>query len=234
MKNTNYNYAISDIHGCKRAFFDMLNKINFSNGDNLYILGDVIDRGEDSINILKYIMKENKTIKMILGNHEDMMLDAINNNNFERWFKNGGETTYSEFQKLSLTDKNNIIDFLESLPLYRIHNNFILVHAGISSIEIKENNPNDIDNALKYQSKKSLTWIRNQFFEVPTNLKDYKVVFGHTPTISIDISADNNIWFDKVFNDKIGIDCGAVYKKYNGKLACLRLEDLEEFYIKVK
>ena len=48
-------YALSDIHGQGRAFFEMLEKIRFSPEDKLYIIGDVVDRGPDGIQLLEYM-----------------------------------------------------------------------------------------------------------------------------------------------------------------------------------
>mgnify|MGYP004671963733 FL=1 len=67
------HYVMSDIHGCYEEFIEMLELINFKNEDDLYILGDILDRGENPIKILQYI-KNKSNIHMLLGNHEDMML----------------------------------------------------------------------------------------------------------------------------------------------------------------
>ena len=60
---------MSDIHGRKDRFDDILKQIKLTKNDTLYILGDVIDRNPDGITILKYIMHK-PNIKMLLGNHE--------------------------------------------------------------------------------------------------------------------------------------------------------------------
>ena len=67
------HYVMSDIHGCYEEFIEMLELINFKNEDDLYILGDILDRGENPIKILQYI-KNKSNIHMLLGNHEDMIL----------------------------------------------------------------------------------------------------------------------------------------------------------------
>ena len=63
------NYICSDIHGEYELFLKLLDKINFSDSDVLYICGDVVEKGPDSIKLLKYIF-DRKNIKMIMGNHE--------------------------------------------------------------------------------------------------------------------------------------------------------------------
>ena len=67
---------MSDIHGCYEEFIKMLDKINFSNDDELYILGDIFDRGSDPLEILDYIVGH-KNITLLKGNHEKMFEEAV-------------------------------------------------------------------------------------------------------------------------------------------------------------
>lgn len=67
-------YVTSDLHGYPlEKIKDMLNKVGFSNDDFLFVLGDVIDRGEDGIKIFKWMMAQ-PNMELIMGNHEAMML----------------------------------------------------------------------------------------------------------------------------------------------------------------
>lgn len=69
-------YVMSDIHGHKRRFDSVMKQINLRPEDTLYVLGDVVDRNPDGIKILRQIMAM-PNVKMVLGNHELMMLEAI-------------------------------------------------------------------------------------------------------------------------------------------------------------
>ena len=69
-------YCMSDLHGERALFERMLELIRFSDGDRLYIIGDVIDRGEDGIRILQDIMKRGN-IFLFIGNHELFLLSLI-------------------------------------------------------------------------------------------------------------------------------------------------------------
>ena len=69
-------YVLSDIHGNTERYNSIMQQINLQESDTLYVLGDVIDRYPDGIKILREIMKKANT-KMLLGNHEYMMLNAI-------------------------------------------------------------------------------------------------------------------------------------------------------------
>ncbi len=73
---TGLNYAISDIHGRYDKYKMLLKEIRFSDSDTLYILGDVIDRGGGGIRILQDAA-ERPNIKMLMGNHEEMAIDAL-------------------------------------------------------------------------------------------------------------------------------------------------------------
>ena len=68
-------YVMSDIHGNSKRFDSVLKQINLQPEDTLYILGDVVDRYPDGIRILRRIMKM-PNVKMLLGNHEYMMLES--------------------------------------------------------------------------------------------------------------------------------------------------------------
>ena len=69
-------YVMGDIHGNLRRFESVMNQIQLAPEDTLYVLGDVIDRHPHGLLILRRFMKMGN-VKMILGNHEYMMLNAI-------------------------------------------------------------------------------------------------------------------------------------------------------------
>ena len=70
-------YVMSDIHGCHALFRKMCQKIDFTEEDDLYILGDFIDRGDTPIPLLLDCM-ERINVYPLLGNHEAIMLQCIN------------------------------------------------------------------------------------------------------------------------------------------------------------
>ena len=69
-------YAMSDIHGQYELFRNLMEQITLGKDDILYVLGDVVDRGPDSMKILKYMMA-NPNIIPIMGNHELMALPCL-------------------------------------------------------------------------------------------------------------------------------------------------------------
>ena len=63
------NYVISDIHGCYEQYMKLLDKIHFSERDTLYLLGDLVDRGPDPMEVVKDVMRR-KNVVTIMGNHD--------------------------------------------------------------------------------------------------------------------------------------------------------------------
>jgi len=73
-------YVISDIHGCAKTFKALVDRISFSREDELYLLGDYIDRGPDSKGVIDHIwdlLETGYTVHCLTGNHEQMFLHAI-------------------------------------------------------------------------------------------------------------------------------------------------------------
>ncbi|MBR1453348.1 MAG: metallophosphoesterase, partial [Lachnospiraceae bacterium] len=132
-----YTYVMSDIHGQYDAFIKMLKKIKLKDSDILYVIGDVIDRGPNSIKTLLYIM-EKDNIYLLAGNHEYMatlclnyLLKEISNDIvdklsdgmilglLEEWNKNGGGTTLNELFSVDKETRNSIFNYLTRLKLYK-------------------------------------------------------------------------------------------------------------------
>lgn len=232
-----YTYVISDIHGQYDAFIKILKRIKFKDSDKLYVIGDVIDRGPNSIKTLLYIM-EKENIELLAGNHEYMatlclnyLLREISNDVvdklsdgmilglLEEWNMNGGESTLKELLSVDKETRNRIFNYLVRLKLYKElevgDKKLILVHAGLGNF--KKN------KKLKDYSIMELVWDRLDYSKV--YYKGKYIVTGHTPTQIID-GNDNPGHIYKSGNN-IDIDCGCAFGK---RLACLRLDDMREFY----
>ena len=106
-------YAMSDLHGCYDKYTRMLEKVNFSDDDTLYILGDIVDRGADGIKILQDIMKR-KNVVALRGNHDflahyilkflttpsDMFDSDSFSHKYRGWIFDGGSPTEEAFMEL--------------------------------------------------------------------------------------------------------------------------------------
>ena len=232
-------YVMSDIHGKYDKFIKMLELIEFSESDELYILGDIFDRGENSILIFDYVLTH-KNIHLIRGNHEQMFLDWYDGIDGSLWTGcNGGYDTLNQIidiqEKVQFNYINELYKRINKLPLYKIlevnGNKFILVHAGLKFDN--KNTDCSVEDFMLSQDKEVLLWDRSNIYS-NKQFQDYTTIQGHTTVQYISKKLEKfNI---KVPNDRIinrggniYIDCGACFT--DGKLACLRLDDMEEFYI---
>lgn len=175
-------FLMSDIHGDMHAFFSLLNKVNFNNDDQLFILGDAIDRGPDGIELLKYI-KNQFNMTLLLGNHEEMMLNSLLHSDalsFQLWIQNGGAYTFDAFEQLPLDEGKSLLDWLNNCPLYHQLDfqgeTILLAHAGIQPYE------GGLSEQLKAQEREDFLWSRYNFLAVPGDKLPCKIAFGHTPT----------------------------------------------------
>ena len=129
-------YVMSDIHGMYDKYIEMMDLIDLKETDTLYILGDIIDRGVNSMKILQDMMKRSNVFG-IFGNHELMMADCFNiitqeiTNEFldsfdeeklmklSDWMNNGAFQTIQEFKKLSKEEQKDIIEYLMEFMVLR-------------------------------------------------------------------------------------------------------------------
>ena len=228
-------YAMSDIHGCFEKYRAMLSEIEFKSTDTLYVLGDVIDRGPDGVKILQD-MNMRPNVFPILGNHEftaamclpwltreitEQSLASLTDDQIGalgEWMANGGEPTIRSLRKLSPEERRDILEYFREMELYAQveagGKSFILTHAALENFDAEK--PLDA-------------------YELPDFLfgrpgpetiyySDKILVFGHTPTRLLSGQ-------DKIFRrgTMIDIDCGCVFE--GGRLGCLCLDTLEEFYV---
>ncbi len=229
-------YVIGDIHGNKEKYDEMLSKISPADTDAVFVLGDVIDIGEDSIEILKDMMYR-ANIYPVLGEHEYMarklfpliinaktmeeakeLLTGEEKAEFEKWLSMKSEKTVSDFLSLSDEDKESIIDYLsEFQPFEEIDaggKTFVLTHAGIDKF--------DADKDLEDYDEEDFVFAETDYSRV--YFKNKYLITGHTPTVAI-----NQKFMGKVYskNGHIALDCGAAY---GGKLAAICLDILKLYY----
>ena len=231
-------YVISDIHGEYKKFITLLEKINFSEKDTLYVLGDVVDRGAEPVKVLRYMMTK-PNIVPIMGNHEvmaceglklllgEITMDITHNlkpdelEMMSAWIKIGATSTIGEFTKLGSDERIKILEYISGfLPYKKVNaggNDYLLVHAAIKDF--------DPDKPLDEYSVDDLVWGRIDY-DSPY-FDDIYTVSGHTPTQGIPENPRPGYIFRA--NNHIAIDCGACRR--DGRLACLCLDTLEEFYV---
>lgn len=199
-------FAISNIHGNNFGFQKILKKAKFTKQDTLVILGDVVDFGNDSKSVFDtiFLLKEHGfKVICIRGDHEQMVLDALNDNLLlEKWLRNGGKETLGSFNcsEISLIPQK-YIDFIKSFQNFYLTENCYFVHGGIDMTQ---------DNPLRHtQSLLSLSNWQEKYIEGWLN--GSLVIHGHTPQNQKEITNQFNLGFDV-----IGIDNGNQVEKIEG------------------
>jgi bis(5'-nucleosyl)-tetraphosphatase (symmetrical) len=118
-------YAIGDIQGCHDSLLHLLDAIAFDPGaDRLWFVGDLVNRGPDSLGVLRLIRELGDAAICVLGNH-DLHLLALSEG-FGRVHK--GDTLE---QVLTAPDRDEILHWLRHRRLAWGERGFLLVHAGV-------------------------------------------------------------------------------------------------------
>lgn len=212
-------YCMSDLHGEEDRFHAMLEKIQFSHQDTLYIIGDVIDRSPGGVSMLQEIMAADN-IHMLLGNHEQMCLDTLGPNSVygsrDLWRHNGGNCTYRHLLYICTPrERWEILRFIAGLP------DHLEVTVGDRIFHLVHGMPSE--------DPYRRIWDR----PVPDCIAPFPdriAIVGHTPTCFLTGRMDETlaIWHG---DGIIDIDCGCGNPSEHRRLACLRLDDMAEFYV---
>jgi serine/threonine protein phosphatase 1 len=210
--------AVGDIHGQFDMLRELFGKIKPSSKDLFVFIGDYIDRGYKSREVLDYLIdfEQKYNAVFLKGNHEDMLLDLIgldeNAINGAYYARNGGEftalsygNTDSTVEDLAHLIPKEHLHFMKNTKIFFETEHYFFAHGGVMpGIPFNE------------QKREVMLWIRHQFIFYHTGLNKI-VVFGHTPQRKVLIE-----------NDKIGIDTGAGYFK---KLSAIDLFSKEIFQV---
>ncbi|MDW3648614.1 MAG: metallophosphoesterase family protein [Bacteroidia bacterium] len=224
--------VISDIHGCLKSFKALLeHQVVLEKRDELYLLGDYIDRGPDSKGVIDHIIALKEAgykVHALKGNHEEMMAKAVRqNDDTSMWLYNGGHQSLESF---GLRDPKEIpekyLKFIDELDNFFEVDEYILVHAGLNFTGNSSEEEGDdflwrMHNPLS--DLKSMMWIRWWYEDINWSwLKDRIIVHGHTP---VDI---DDIWdmVELLSEDQVlDIDNGC-FAKYNAGMGRLCAFDL--------
>ena len=225
------NYVTSDIHGCYDQYLRLIQRLDLKEDDRLYILGDLVDRGDGGIEIIKDVMNR-KNVVCLRGNHDHYALvflkrfalqdhgaeDDRLKEAFGLWLEDGGAETFSAFSKLDDNEKRSVLSFLSSLPfneMIRVNGQqFLLSHTVCEKAKLL-----DIEKCDRRDFLIGEPEYDKYYFE------DMTIVTGHTPTGLIDPDYTGRIWKG---NRHIAVDCGAVF---GNPLGCICLDTMEEIYI---
>lgn len=171
-------FAVGDVHGCSRTLRALVEEvIQLGEDDTLYLLGDYIDRGPDSKGVLDYLIRlwRDYDIRPLLGNHEEMLLQAAAGDDKVRqtWFGNGGWDTMRQFGVNTPQDiPRSYIDFLAMLPRIMTTDDYAMAHAGLDF-----STADPIADTSPYH----LLWERDCKAD-PAKLNGRTLICGHTVT----------------------------------------------------
>lgn len=163
--------AISDLHGCYYSFIDILKEIEYEGSrDKLILLGDYIDRGPFSYEVIRAIRqlrhKHPDNVVCLKGNHEAMCVEAFGCPDWQ-WDRNGGRATRMSYAENNACISNDL-KWMENLPLYHVEHDYIFCHAGLTHPKLEDN------------TEDNLLWGRSWIFS-DDRPREKHVVFGHTP-----------------------------------------------------
>ncbi|MCD8307975.1 MAG: metallophosphoesterase [Clostridia bacterium] len=222
-------YCASDLHGYYDLFLRLLDEIRFTDQDRMFILGDVVDKGPDSVKLLQLVLSM-LNVTMIMGNHE---YDFLN------FYRSLLKQNMDEGQILSKLQERfrdgALLDWetvrrLEKLDYFVKEPQWIGVHAGVPVVNGKLADPETV----------SEDWLVND-----RNLKDPSVIprgsrcvlYGHTPVRYI--TDEDRILFCPRYKELAGSPHITDYCKIHldlgtyifGVMGCVRVEDCRTFYV---
>jgi serine/threonine protein phosphatase 1 len=191
---------IGDVHGHYDGLMILLEAIAPGSKDQVYFLGDLIDRGPHSAQVIDFVQQNH--YNCLLGNHEQMLLDILSKRASSQlrqaWLYSGGFETLNSYKTASIPQHH--IDWLQSLPTYLDLGDIWLVHAGV-----------DPTIPLAEQTFEQFCWVRKEFHSMTQPFfPDKLIIVGHTitftlPGVSPGELAQGQGWLD--------IDTGAYHPK---------------------
>ena len=218
--------AISDIHGFAHTLKVLVTQVlEVKPGDELFFLGDYVDRGPDSKGVMDFIMQlqdAGYNIRCLRGNHEDMMIQGQANVQMQHaWLKNGGDTTLTSFNAKTLASvPEKYWNFLNGLEYYAEAGRFLMVHAGLKF--------GLLDPLL---NKQFMMWGRYWYGEIDNRwLGDRVIVHGHTPTAELEIRSSLRLEEFPVINIDNG--CYATWRTGMGQLCAFDMTNHKLHFLK--
>jgi serine/threonine protein phosphatase 1 len=167
---------IGDVHGHYDGLMRLIAMMALTKEDTLHFVGDLIDRGPKSAQVVEYVRQNNHPC--VLGNHEHLLISAFpdeasNIGAFQGWLHSGGQPTLTSYPDTEAILEH--VEWLKTLPLYLDLGDILLVHAGI-----------DPAKPLEQQTHMDFCWIRDVFHRHPQPIFEHKrIITGHTITFTL-------------------------------------------------
>ena len=172
---------IGDVHGCPKTLDSLLAQLDLSSGDQLFFLGDYVDRGPDSKGVIDRIRKLAEApfqVVSLRGNHEQMLINNYETEAAKGWQSNAPEELLQSFGIENLRELPvDYYNWCLNRPLYYRDEELFLVHAGVN-----------FHSADPLEDEKGLLWIRDWYQDVNLPwLEGRTLVHGHTPIPRLEI-----------------------------------------------
>jgi serine/threonine protein phosphatase 1 len=173
---TSRRIVIGDVHGHYKSLMTLLEAIAPGSEDQVYFLGDLVDRGPQSAEVVKFVQQSSYCC--LLGNHEQMLLDTFATGQIhppilQAWLYSGGQATLASYSEARIPP--DVLDWIRTLPTYVDLGDFWLVHAGVHP-----------QIPLEEQTTDQFCWIRHEFHSIPRPyFSDKLIITGHTITFTL-------------------------------------------------
>ena len=165
--------AISDIHGCGNTLERLLNRLQLTTHDSLYLLGDFIDRGPNSRKVFALLDElDLQKCVCLKGNHEDMAIKALTDSNaHSMWMQHGGVAVLESYgvHHIDLLPQS-LWKRIDAFEYHHDTANYVMVHAGLNTSLGEQ----------MFDDKHAMMWQRHTSFE-DDPLKGKQLLSGHTP-----------------------------------------------------
>lgn len=204
--------VVPDIHGCAATFNALLEQVEFGPADQLFILGDLINRGPDSLAVLDLVLgllDMGLQVYPLRGNHEEMLMVAESRGPEALTALVAAQPAMGGLINKKGRVRKRFRKWLPQWPLYMITEGFLLVHAGLNM---------QITDPLR--DLKAMTWVRD--FRLDAPFRNLRVLHGHTPRPLAAIMADV-----QAKAPSVGLDNGCALHgrdRQLGHLLCLDLD----------
>lgn len=211
--------VIGDVHGHYDGLMLLLEAIAPGSDDQVYFLGDLIDRGPKSSQVVNFVQQS--SYHCLLGNHEQMLLDVVCSKRStqaqQAWLYSGGHATVASYQDATIPQEH--LDWMLQLPTHLDLGDIWLAHAGV--------NPRI---PLEKQTAEQFCWVREEFHSIrQPYFPDKLIIIGHTitftlPGVTPGKLAQGQGWLD--------IDTGAYHPK-SGWLTALDVTNRRVYQVNV-
>lgn len=219
-------YVVSDIHGCRDCYEELVKKIKFTGKDMMYVLGNIVDIGPEPVSLLMDLSYEPNVIP-VLGDRDYLayrMLKEVKkagaangaakvpSAQMKEWIASGGSSTLKEFMELGEEDQEWVLEYLEEFSLFAEvtagGKKYLLTHGGVSNFKKGDS----LDDCSPEQ------FIKGDMDRSVRVFPQHTVIYGHTPT-ACEIEETPGY---------IGINCDCVH---GGMLAAYCLDNGKKYYV---